>query len=139
MNVLIDTTIWSLAFRKKSNTNIEIKIGKFLTELIQDGRVKIIGPIRQEVLSGIALPNDFHKLQKKLAAFEDLPITTEDYERAAEIFNLCRKKGIQGSHIDFLICAVAEHNHLSLFTLDKDFTFYKKHCRLMLFKNHESL
>lgn len=35
----------------------------------------------------------------------DLSIVGDNYAEAARMFNTYRKKGIQGSHFDFLICA----------------------------------
>jgi hypothetical protein len=37
------------------------------------------------------------------------------------MFNMCQRRGIQGSNTDFLICAVAEMYELSIFTIDQDF------------------
>jgi predicted nucleic acid-binding protein len=65
-------------------------------------------------------------LKNRISVFEDFTIKTIDYELAAELYNQCRAKGIQGSHIDFLICAVAINNQMSIFTLDKDFENYQK-------------
>jgi len=56
--------------------------------------------------------------------FPNEPIIDEDYVIAAEFSNLCRQKGVQGSHIDFLICAVAHRLKISIFTGDKDFNLY---------------
>jgi len=64
------------------------------------------------------------RLKGKLKAFEDYPLISADYERAAEYYNKCRKNGIQGSHIDFLICAVAKRNKMVIFTSDNDFRNY---------------
>jgi hypothetical protein len=61
-----------------------------LRNAIQDGRVAIIGPIRQEVLSGIKEPAQFEKLRRMLGAFSDEPTPTGDYEEAARLFNICR-------------------------------------------------
>ena len=103
-----------------------------LRQLIQDHRVQMIGPIRQEILSGIRNDSQFNKLKKHLESFPDLPILTNDYVRAAKFFNLCRSKGIQGSNTDFLICAVAVRNKLSIFSTDKDFELFSKHIKITL-------
>jgi hypothetical protein len=92
----------------------------------------MIGPIRQEILSGIRSESQFKKLQKHLESFPDLPILTEDYVAAAKLFNRCRSKGIQGSNIDFLICAVAIRNSFSIYTTDKDFEIFSKHIQIVL-------
>lgn len=133
MKVLVDTSIWSLALRKKKQHNSdEILLIQKLVGLIEESAVEMIGPIRQEVLSGIASPQAFFLLREKLEAWKDIPIESEDYVRAAEMFNICRKKGIQGSHIDFLICSLSEKHHLSIFTLDHDFVAYAKHLPIRL-------
>jgi predicted nucleic acid-binding protein len=92
-----------------------------LSELIQELRAVLIGPVRQEVLSGIPDTKDFDVVRQHLDAFDDLAIVSEDYVEAARMFNACRKKGVQGSHIDFLIC-----------------TNYARHLDLQLYKPRES-
>lgn len=128
MRVLVDTSVWSLALRRKDPDEIVEK----LTKLILESMVVMIGPIRQELLSGISNRSVFDRLKSKLQSFDDLPITTEDYETAAEFFNACRKNGVQGSHTDFLICAVACNNSLLIFTADHDFDSYAKHLPIRL-------
>ena len=82
----------------------------------------LIGPVRQELLSGIRRADSFEQVRDHLRPFADEPLETADFERAAEHFNTCRARGVQGSNTDFLICAVAERRNLSIFTTDADFT-----------------
>ena len=140
MKVIVDTSVWSLALRRKKTklNDSEIQIVNELIELIKESRVVLIGPIRQEILSGIVSIAQFNKLKKKLDAFEDFSIKQNDYEKASIFFNVCRKNGIQGSHIDFLICAVSNNNDLSLFTTDKDFENFSKHVKIQFHKVRES-
>ena len=137
MNVLVDTSVWSLALRK--NSDLDNNIIKELNELIHELRVVIIGPIRQELLSGIPDLNKYNLLKDKLRSLEDTPIETEHYELAAYLFNQCRKNGIQGSHIDFIICAVSIKNNLSIFTLDNDFEKFKKYIDIKLYNLRSNL
>lgn len=81
----------------------------------------MIGPVRQELLSGLRTEEAFVRLRDHLRAFADEPLTTADYERAAEYFNTCRAAGVQGSNTDFLICAAAERRQLAILTTDRDF------------------
>ena len=130
MKVIVDTSVWSLALRRgRQDASVPVQE---LRNLIQDHRVQMIGPIRQEILSGIRSESQFKKLQKHLKSFPDLPILTEDYVTAARFFNLCRSKGIQGSNTDFLICAVAVRNKFSIYTTDKDFELISKHLHVVL-------
>ncbi len=65
MNVLIDTSVWSLAFRRaRGSSRADAQIVAELTELIQEGRVLLMGPIRQELLSG-ARGGVFHHLSPR--------------------------------------------------------------------------
>lgn len=128
----MDTSIWSLALRRAKEDASDIS--RELESLIADHRVVIIGPIRQELLSGIRSGSQFDNLKKRLAAFPDELIASEDYEEAARIFNICRQKGIQGSNTDFLICAVAKRRQFEIFTIDKDFTLFSEVVAIMLYK-----
>jgi len=134
MKVLVDTSIWSIAFRRKNQNDKNESIINELIELIRDLRVSIIGPIRQEFLSGISDKTIFEELKEKMESFTDYLIPTTDYEIAAEYSNRCRQHGIQGSHIDFLICAVAVKNEWEIFTTDNDFIEYKKYLPIRLYK-----
>jgi predicted nucleic acid-binding protein len=82
--------------------------------------VEIIGPIRQELLSGIREPSKFARVRDRLRCFADLEIGTADSQEAASHFNRCRSSGIQGSFTDFLICAVGVKHQLSILTDDKE-------------------
>ena len=129
MRVLVDTCVWSKVLRRKSPDK---RLGALIQDLIQDGRVVLIGPIRQELLSGVPNPAQFERLRKALDPFEEIPLRTEHFIRAAEFSNLCRKKGVQGSTIDFLICAVAVIEALQILTTDSDFLRYAKHLPIRL-------
>ncbi len=131
MNVLVDSSVWSLALRRNT-TNDAIAIVNVLRDLITDGRVVLLGAIRQEVLSGVRYKEQFARLQEYLRAFPDLELTTEDYELAAEFFNTCRSNGVQGSNTDFLLCAVAHRRGYSIFTTDKDFENFRSHIPVVL-------
>jgi predicted nucleic acid-binding protein len=129
--VIVDTCIWSLALRGKEPKNIAI--AKQLTNLIHENRAKILGSIRQELLSGYSNLNQYKKLRDKMFWFPNEDVIDKDYETAAEFSNTCRKEGIQGSHIDFLICAVSVRLNIQIFTEDKDFSYYQKYIPIKLY------
>ena len=130
--VLVDTSVWSLAFRKKHPDSNDKKLIEYLTFLIRNRYAVMICPIRQEILSGISDESTFRKLKEALKAFPDFEITTDDYEQAAAYYNICRSNGIQGSHIDYLICSLAHNNDFLIFTLDKDFENYRNYIGIEL-------
>lgn len=123
MNVLVDTSIWSLALRRKGAVENDPALAE-LSSLVMHERVVMIGAVRQELLSGIKQTAQFEKLREWLRAFPDVELATTDYENAAAFFNRCRAKGIQGSSTDFLICAVAAHHDFAIFTADEDFRHF---------------
>ena len=104
-----------------------------LEKLISNFSVVMLGPIRQEILSGVKHSSQFKLLADYLRPFPDFEITTQDYETAAKYYNLLRKKGIQGSNTDFLICSVAVNNNFNIFTTDKDFEKYAKFLPIELY------
>lgn len=132
MKVLVDSSVWSVVLRRSKQTVSGLT--QQLRDLIADHRVEIIGPIRQEILSGIRYEDKLRKVDTYLSPFLDIPIIKEDYVTAARFFNLCRSKGIQGSNTDFLICAVALRNRLAIFTKDKDFLHFAKYLPIVLYE-----
>lgn len=77
----------------------------------------MIGPVRQEILSGICDRGSFERLRDQLRAFPDEPLDSEDFDAAA-YFTMCRAASVHGSNIDFLICAVARRRALPILTTD---------------------
>ena len=135
MKVLVDTSVWSLALRRRSPDR-EGGVVRELGRLIAEFQVAMIGPIRQELLSGIREDGQYLTLREKLRAFPDLRLDTADFETAARFFNKCRAEGVQGSNTDFLLCAVGHLREMPIFTTDKDFHAYS---RTLGTKLHRSL
>jgi predicted nucleic acid-binding protein len=126
MMVLVDTPVWSLALRRRPEnlSDREHQLTQALAELIREGRVQMLGPIRQELLSGIREEPQFRKLRDYLRAFPEYALEASDYEEAAHMNNQCRTKGIAGSAVDFLICAAAQRRGWTILTIDQDFQNY---------------
>lgn len=122
MKVLVDSCIWSLSIRRRNGfaslNKDEQHLVSRLVEGIKDGRVVIVGPVRQEVLSGIKHDEQFEKVRLHLVAFPDEPIHSHDYVRAAQLDNFCRKAGVQCGEVDMLLCALAERNGWTILTND---------------------
>ena len=137
MRVLVDTCIWSLALRRHRPT--DCRESRELDGLVRDARVQMLGPIRQEILSGIRHEKQFELVKAHLAAFPDLALETADYVLAATFFNLCRAKGIQGSNTDFLVCAAGVRHRLAIYTIDQDFHLFAAHLPIVLHRGEASL
>ncbi len=132
MKVVVDTSVWSLALRR-NNLDNAVRVVNQLRELIADGKVVLVGAVRQEVLSGIRNLEQFTRLRDYLRAFPDLQLFSEDYELAAQDYNTCRQHGIQGANTDFLLCAIAHNRNYSILTTDKDFDSFLKYIPIILF------
>jgi predicted nucleic acid-binding protein len=110
VKLLVDTSVWTLALRRKNTASLspeEQKLKAELVQAIQDGRVAMIGLLRQEILSGIKENAQFDKVKAALDPYLDEPIHTADHEYAARVYNECRNQGVEAGTVDILICAIA--------------------------------
>jgi predicted nucleic acid-binding protein len=139
VNVLVDTSVWSLALRRRAHdlSPAQAAAVEELRQLIREGRARIIGLVRQELLSGIRDVGQYEKLRKILRAFPDEQAGITDYEAAAKAGNDCRPKGIAVSVSDMLICAVAVTRHWAIFTTDPDFGKYVRILSIQLHRPRE--
>lgn len=126
--ILVDTCVWSLGLRRqrKDLSAKERRIVFGLRELIVAGRACLIGPIQQELLSGIPDEEAFDQLAGQVGAQAVLPVDAEVWRRAAWFFNMCRRHGIAPDAIDMTICAAAEAHGVSILTVDPDFERYAR-------------
>jgi hypothetical protein len=86
LRALVDTSVWSLALRRDDGRQHPER--EELRRLVSAHRAEIVGPIRQEILSGVRDRVQFARLETHLAAFPDIPLLTEDYVTAAKFFNV---------------------------------------------------
>ncbi len=134
MTVLVDTTIWSLALRRRARSLSpaqQILVGAW-RQMVDDGTAAIIGPIRQELLSGVRDPNVFERLRVHLAGFDCIQVDLDDHDQAARFYNTLRSNGVAGGAVDLVLCAVASRNDIPIFTTDRDFDRYARHLPVSL-------
>ncbi|MGB8294717.1 MAG: PIN domain-containing protein [Polyangia bacterium] len=124
MNIVIDTSVWSLALRRQRSSTAAAVLE--LAELVREGRAAMMGPVRQELLSSVQKEQQYETLRGYLRAFPDIVLEAEDFEEAAAFFNRCRARGVQGSNTDFLICAVTARRRFGILTTDADFLHFAK-------------
>jgi predicted nucleic acid-binding protein len=131
--ILVDTSVLSLAFRRRAKTIPESFLVRILRRLIeQDHPIAIPGIVMQELLSGVRTDAEFKRLQDLMGGFP-LILATRDYHvEAARIANKCRHAGISVSTVDCLIAAMAVKTKSQLLTGDKDFERIASHCPLKL-------
>lgn len=122
MKFIVDTCVWSLSLRRQDKTRISAGEAQVLAQFrdaIQDRRVAMVGPVRQEILSGIRDKTQFAQTQELLDPFRDEEVTSADYIEAARFFNLCRNRGVECGPVDILLCAVAARMGYGILTYDQ--------------------
>ena len=130
MRVIVDTCVWS-QFLRRNRTSSDLIAGE-VARLVRADAVQLIGPIRQELLSGAEPSARFEQLREYLRFFPNLALDEQDDETAASYYNRLRKLGLQSTGTDLLICAVAVRQSLRIFTTDTDFSAYAKHIPIRL-------
>jgi predicted nucleic acid-binding protein len=132
--ILVDTTVWSIALRRDSTSlnAHQRSMKEELAALIREKRALLMGPVRQELLSGIRERAQFIRIRDHLRAFDDVVVTASDHEQAAFVSNRCRARGIVGDPVDHLMCAIALGNDWWIFSEDHDFIEYKREIPIRL-------
>ncbi len=130
MNIIVDTSVWSLVLRR-AEPPVDPQAIR-LAKLIKQGQpILLLGVILQELLSGIKRETDFEMVKSHLEPFPILELQRDDYVSAAKLRNLCKANGVQASTIDFQIAATCIEHDCALLTCDNDFTHIAKHCPLV--------
>ena len=132
MSVLVDTSIWA-SFLRTDALPDDPHVTEF-RRLKKNDSIRLIGPIRQEILSGASPHSKYVQLRETLEAFPDIPLETLDYEVAAEFYNICRNRGEQNTSVDLLLCAVSANHHIAIYTLD---TNLKRLSKLLPIQLHQ--
>lgn len=132
MNLLVDTSVWSLVFRRRIVDQQNEFVIALRTHLETGDGLFIVGSILQELLSGLRGDREFARMLQALSPFPLLEPTRETYALAARISNTCSVHGIAAGTIDALITAVCLEHQLPLLTADKDFARIAGHTNLTL-------
>jgi len=120
--IACDTSAISHFLRRPTDKNDET--AAVVEKLIESNELALFGIVRQELLSGIKQKSHFESIALTTRALPLFFAEDEDHTLAAQFFNACRSKGIQGSPIDFLICSMAVRRKLQIYTTDPDFELY---------------
>lgn len=131
MSLLVDTSVWSLAFRR--DTAIELAEVKTLQHAL-DGSDQVFttGLVLQELLQGFAGPKARSQLVERFSALAFLQPDREDHIEAAEIRNSCRRSGVQIGTIDAILIQLCVRHDLVLLSSDNDFRSAAKHVKFRL-------
>jgi len=92
----------------------------------------MIGPILQELLSGLKSRDDFEDLRASLSSVVILDLSREVFIAAARIANACRRKGFAAGPIDYMIASACVEYGYPLLTADRHFLRIARYCDLRL-------
>lgn len=120
MSLLVDTSVWSLAFRRDAEQAAP-EVLALRHALLGAEQVFTTGLILQELLQGFSGPKARAQLLERLAALAFLQPDREDHIEAAEVRNQCRRRGVQVGTIDALLVQLCRRHELTLLSTDKDF------------------
>ena len=135
MTLFVDTSVWSLAFRRDAMSSAAEVLA---LRLALEGSDTIVttGVIMQELLQGFSGPRSRKDIINRFSALPLLIPDRQDHIDAAELRNRCRRSGVQTGTIDALLAQLCIRHALTLLTTDKDFVHVASHCPLRLWKQH---
>ena len=126
MSLLVDTSVWSLAFRRDTQVQVP-EVLALRNALLGTDQVFSTGLVLQELLQGFSGPKARDSIVERFAAFAFVEPDRQDYIDAAEVRNMCRKRGVQIGTIDALLIQLARRHDLAILTTDQDFRLAAAH------------
>lgn len=121
MNLVVDTSVWSLVLRRQLVREDDPHVRAFRACIEAEHEVCIVGPILQELLDGLRSPHQFSRLLSVLRPVPLVALHRSTFVLAARMSNHCRERGIQAGAVDFLIAAACVESGWPLLTADQDF------------------
>lgn len=123
--ILVDTSAWIEFLRNTGSRPCE-RVDELLA-----GPIAICAPIQMEILAGARDERHLQNLRGLLARTQMLPTTPADYEDAAAIYRMCRRRGeTVRKLIDCLIAAHALREQIPILHSDSDFDAIARHTQL---------
>ena len=120
MSLLVDTSVWSLAFRRDAEAQVP-EVLALSNALLGTNQVFSTGLVLQELLQGFSGPKARDSIVERFAAFAFVEPDRQDYIDAAEVRNICRRRGVQIGTIDALLIQLARRYDITILTTDNDF------------------
>ena len=133
MTLFVDTSVWSLAFRRDAPSGSP-EVNVLRSALEAEDVIVTTGLVLQELLQGFAGPRASREIIDRFSALPFLMPDRQDHIDAAQLRNACRRGGVQIGTIDALLAQLCIHHGLTLLTTDKDFLFAAAHCGLRVWR-----
>ncbi len=133
MTLFVDTSVWSLAFRRDQvSAAPEVHV---LRDALEGGdTIVVTGLVLQELLQGFSGPKARKDIIDRFAALPLLAPDRQDHVDAAELRYRCRRAGLQIGTIDAVIAQLCIRHGLMLLTTDNDFVLAARHCPLRVWR-----
>lgn len=120
MNLFVDTSVWSLAWRRDTAPS-QAEVSELSRALEAGDSIHVTGLVLQELLQGFARPKAHKQIIERFSALPLLLPDRQDHILAADLRNACRQKGIQVGTIDALLAQLCVRHKLTMLTTDNDF------------------
>jgi predicted nucleic acid-binding protein len=134
MSLFVDTSVWSLAFRRDPPDTCA-QVAKLTQALEQGDTILTTGLVLQELLQVFSGPKARILILDHFSAVPLLVPDREDYIEAANLRNNCRRSGVQAGTIDALIAQLCIRHGLVLLSTDRDFENIVKHSALKIWQS----
>lgn len=131
MTLLVDTSVWSLAFRRDLEPQ-STEVLKLRESLHGGEAIVITGIVLQELFQGFSGPSARDIIIDRFASLPLLAPDQNDHIGAAELRTSCRRAGVQLGTIDALLAQLCIRHRLTLLTTDRDFVNAAAHCALIV-------
>lgn len=131
MNLVVDTSVWSLVLRRPRVNENDSHVRAFRWHLESGDGLFVVGNILQELLDGLRSTKQFDRLLTLMDPYPLLDLDRQTYVAAARLQSVCRSKGVNAGPIDFLIAAACSQHGFPLLTADKDFVRIAGYCDLV--------
>ena len=126
MSLFVDTSVWSLAFRRDRPAEIP-EVAALMQELEGGNLVTTTGLVYQELLQGFHGPSDQQAIVERFSALPFLMPDRQDHFEAAQLRNRARRRGVQVGTIAAILALLCIRYELRLLTTDADFGRIAEH------------
>lgn len=119
MTLFVDTSVWPLALRRDSAPQGP-EVRRLRNALRVGEPVCTTGIVLQELLQGFCGAKAQEQVVERFKAVAMITPTRDDYIKAAQLRNECRRRGIQVGTIDALLAQLYIQHGLGMLTTDND-------------------
>jgi len=133
LSLFVDTSVWSLAFRRDSPSSA-MQVRALIRALELGETILTTGLVLQELLQGFSGPKARTQILDRFSAVPLIVPDREDHVGAADLRNRCRRAGIQIGTIDALLAQLCIRHDLTMLSTDSDFDRVASHSTLKLWR-----